>query len=123
MLRWHYRSKHHSLIAVSNKQFYGNRLFIVPSPYDVGSDMGLVFHYLPEATFDSGATATNPIEAKAVAHAVIRHAKEHPDLSLGVGAFSVKQKQAILDEVELVRRSHPTRNLSLRRRTRTSLSS
>jgi len=107
MLRWHYRSKHHSLIAVSNKQFYGNRLFIVPSPYVVGSSMGLVFHHLPEATFDSGGTATNPIEAKAVAHAVIRHAKEHPHLSLGVGAFSVKQKQAILDEVELLRRTHP----------------
>jgi very-short-patch-repair endonuclease len=107
MLRWHYRSKHHSLIAVSNKQFYNNRLFIVPSPYDVASGMGLVFHHLPEATFDSGGTATNPIEAKAVAHAVIRHAKEHPHLSLGVGAFSVKQKQAILDEVELLRRAHP----------------
>ncbi len=107
MLRWHYRSKHHSLIAVSNKQFYGNRLFIVPSPHVVGSGMGLVFHHLPEATFDSGGTATNPIEAKAVAHAVIHHAKEHPQLSLGVGAFSVKQKQAILDEVELLRRTHP----------------
>jgi hypothetical protein len=34
MLNWHYRSKHQSLIAVSNKQFYDNRLFIVPSPYD-----------------------------------------------------------------------------------------
>ena len=107
MLRWHYRSKHHSLIAVSNKQFYGNRLFIVPSSYDEGSGMGLVFHHLPEATFDSGGTATNPIEAKAVADAVIRHAQEHPHLSLGVGAFSVKQQQAILDEVELVRRAHP----------------
>ena len=106
MLRWHYRSKHPSLIAVSNKQFYDNRLFIVPSPYVVGSGMGLVFHHLPEATFDSGGTATNPIEAKAVAQAVICHAKEHPDLSLGVGAFSVKQKQAILDEVELLRRVH-----------------
>jgi very-short-patch-repair endonuclease len=107
MLRWHYRSKHHSLIAVSNKQFYGNRLFIVPSPYEDGSGMGLVFHHLPEATFDSGGTATNTIEAKAVADAVIRHAKEHPHLSLGVGAFSVKQKQAILDEVELLRKAHP----------------
>src|SRR5665213_964899 len=33
MLRWHYRSRHQSLIAVSNTQFYENRLFIVPSPY------------------------------------------------------------------------------------------
>ncbi|TGU86348.1 hypothetical protein EN794_053420, partial [Mesorhizobium sp. M00.F.Ca.ET.151.01.1.1] len=27
MLRWHYRSRHQSLIAVSNSQFYENRLF------------------------------------------------------------------------------------------------
>ncbi|HVB25807.1 MAG TPA: DUF3320 domain-containing protein [Ktedonobacteraceae bacterium] len=107
MLRWHYRSKHQSLIAVSNKQFYGNRLFIVPSPYDESSDMGLVFHHLPEATFDRGGTRTNSIEAKAVADAVIRHAKEYPNLSLGVGAFSIKQQQAILDKVELARRAHP----------------
>ena len=28
-------------------------------------------------------------------------------LSLGVGAFSVKQQQAILDELEVLRRAHP----------------
>ena len=32
MLRWHYRSRHPSLIAVSNHEFYDNRLFVVPSP-------------------------------------------------------------------------------------------
>jgi superfamily I DNA and/or RNA helicase len=32
MLRWHYRSRHQSLIAVSNRQFYESKLFIVPSP-------------------------------------------------------------------------------------------
>jgi hypothetical protein len=31
MLRWHYRSRHHSLIAVSNREFYENKLFIVPA--------------------------------------------------------------------------------------------
>jgi very-short-patch-repair endonuclease len=107
MLRWHYRSKHQSLIAVSNKQFYENKLFIVPSPYDAASGMGLKFNHLPHAVFESGGSGTNPIEAKAVAEAVIRHAKEHPNLSLGVGAFSVKQRQAILDEIELLRRTHP----------------
>ncbi len=32
MLRWHYRSRHHSLIAVSNREFYENHLCVVPSP-------------------------------------------------------------------------------------------
>jgi very-short-patch-repair endonuclease len=107
MLRWHYRSRHQSLIAVSNREFYENKLFIVPSPYDAASGMGLKFHHLPHGTFDSGGTATNPVEAKAVAEAVIQHAKEQPGRSLGVGAFSVKQRQAILDQLELLRRAHP----------------
>lgn len=107
MLRWHYRSKHQSLIAVSNKEFYENKLFIVPSPYDQASGMGLKFHHLTGATFDSGGTATNKIEARTVAEAVIRHAKKKPNESLGVAAFSTKQRQAIMDELELLRRENP----------------
>ena len=43
MLRWHYRSRHHSLIAVSNREFYGDKLFIVPSPYLASAGLGLSF--------------------------------------------------------------------------------
>ncbi|MBS1773980.1 MAG: DUF3320 domain-containing protein [Bacteroidetes bacterium] len=107
MLRWHYRSKHQSLIAVSNKEFYENRLFIVPSPFDAASGMGLKFNHLPNGIFDSGGTAANQIEAKAVAEAIIKHAKGTPNLSLGVGTFSMKQRQAIIDEIELLRRQFP----------------
>jgi hypothetical protein len=32
MLRWHYRSRHESLIATSNAEFYENRLLVLPSP-------------------------------------------------------------------------------------------
>jgi very-short-patch-repair endonuclease len=107
MLRWHYRSKHQSLIAVSNKEFYENKLFIIPSPYDAASGMGLKFNFLPNGIYDSGGTSANQIEAKAVAEAVIQHAKNSPQLSLGIGTFSMKQKQAIIDELELLRRKHP----------------
>jgi very-short-patch-repair endonuclease len=107
MLNWHYRSKHQSLIAVSNKEFYDNRLFIVPSPYDAVAGMGLKFNYLPDAHYDRGNTRTNPEEARAVAEAVMRHAREVPDKSLGVATFSVAQRQAILNELELLRRDNP----------------
>ncbi|MEQ9208894.1 MAG: AAA domain-containing protein, partial [Pseudomonadales bacterium] len=40
-LRWHYRSKHPSLIAVSNQTFYENRLVFPPSPELAGSAAGL----------------------------------------------------------------------------------
>lgn len=107
MLRWHYRSRHQSLIAVSNSQFYENKLFIVPSPYTQQAGMGLKFHHLPHATFDSGNTATNVEEAKAVAQAIIQHAKVHPNLSLGVATFSTKQRGAVWDELERLRRLNP----------------
>src|ERR1700741_1857873 len=99
MLNWHYRSKHQSLIAVSNKQFYDNRLFIVPSPYDAVAGMGLKFNYNPDAHYDRGNTRTNPKEARIVAEAVIRHARDAPDQSLGVATFSVAQRQAIQNEL------------------------
>ena len=107
MLRWHYRSRHQSLIAVSNREFYEDKLFIVPSPYLAESGLGLRFHYVPGGTYDRGGSSTNRVEAKAVCQAIVEHARQYPKLSLGVGAFSVKQRQAILDELELLRREHP----------------
>ena len=107
MLNWHYRSRHQSLIAVSNREFYDNKLFIVPSPYDAASGMGLKFHHLKDAWYDRGGTRTNPQEARFVAEAVILHARTHPQESLGVAAFSVSQRQAILHELERLRRAHP----------------
>ncbi len=104
MLRWHYRSRHDSLIAVSNREFYEDRLFVVPSPNTVSEEQGLQFHFVPNGVFDRGGSATNRIEARAVARAVMKHARTTPDLSLGVGAFSVAQRDAILDELELLRR-------------------
>uniref|UniRef100_UPI0035CB721C DUF3320 domain-containing protein n=1 Tax=uncultured Sphingomonas sp. TaxID=158754 RepID=UPI0035CB721C len=107
MLRWHYRSKHQSLIAVSNRQFYENKLFIVPSPYTAEAGMGLRFHRIPQGVFDAGATRTNMVEAKIVAQAIVAHARENPELSLGVAAFSAAQRRAILDQLELMRRNLP----------------
>ena len=107
MLNWHYRSKHQSLIAVSNREFYENKLFIVPSPYDAVAGMGLKFNHLKDTAYERGGTRTNPKEAKAVAEAVVRHARATPDQSLGVATFSVAQRQAVLKELELLRRANP----------------
>lgn len=53
MLQWHYRSRHESLISLSNQEFYENKLVIFPSP---GSKhrMGLFFHHLPDTYYDKG---------------------------------------------------------------------
>jgi superfamily I DNA and/or RNA helicase len=105
MLRWHYRSRHHSLIKVSNEQFYDNKLLIIPSAFAETATTGVKFRFIRDGIFDRGASRTNIVEARAVANAVVEHARLFPNLSLGVGAFSLSQKDAILSELELLRRS------------------
>ena len=104
MLRWHYRSRHESLIAVSNREFYDNGLVVFPSPDSGRETLGLRYHYLPDTIYDRARSRTNRKEAAAVAEAVMRHARENPNLTLGVAAFSSAQMEAIQDELEKLRR-------------------
>ncbi len=106
MLRWHYRSRHESLIAVSNRAFYENRLLVIPSPRPRGTELGLSLVRV-DGAFDTGGTGTNAVEAQAVAEAVLAHARAHPKDTLGVAAFSIRQRDAILDAVEALRRDNP----------------
>ncbi|RIK37437.1 MAG: hypothetical protein DCC58_17975 [Chloroflexi bacterium] len=108
MLRWHYRSRHQSLIAVSNQEFYENKLVVFPSPSDTTAGAGLVFHHLPQTAYERGGSRTNPQEAAIVARAVMQHAAEHPELTLGVASFSISQTNAIRDELERLRREDPS---------------
>ena len=107
MLRWHYRSRHESLIALSNREFYANRLVVFPSPDSGKQDVGLRYHHIPDSVYDRGRSRTNRKEASEVANAVMEHAQQHPELTLGVAAFSAEQMQAILDQLEFLRRLHP----------------
>ncbi len=108
-LHWHYRSRHESLIAVSNREFYDNRLMVFPSPHTDREAIGLRLHYLPNAMYDRGRSGVNRVEAEAVAQAVMEHATRSPELTLGVAAFGVRQAEAIQDEVELLRRMDDSR--------------
>lgn len=124
-LNWHYRSRHQSLITVSNREFYDNRLMVVPSPHAGGRSpnggaggaeaMGLIFRYLPKAVYDRGNSRTNAEEARVVAQAIMAHARHRASLSLGVATFSVAQRQAILKELELLRRESPATEIFFNR--------
>jgi very-short-patch-repair endonuclease len=107
MLRWHYRSRHHSLITVSNSQFYNNKLMVFPSPGIHPDATGLKLHHLPNTTYDRGGSRTNAGEAEHIANAVMDHARNRSHLSLGVVAFSMAQREAILLCVERMRREFP----------------
>jgi len=100
MLRWHYRSRHESLIAFSNKNFYDNHLFTFPCAEEDVPHLGIKFNYIPHTSYDRGGSGTNVEEAREVVKAVLKHFKEHPDLTLGIGTFSIRQKYAIEDVIE-----------------------
>ncbi len=107
MLRWHYRSRHDSLIAASNHEYYDNKLLVFPSPDHAREELGVVLHHHPETVYEPGTKRYNQGEAEIVADAVMDHARAHPGRSLGVAAFSQSQAQQIQDQVELRRRQHP----------------
>jgi hypothetical protein len=100
MLRWHYRSKHESLIAVSNREFYDNQLYVIPSPQQRG-ELGVQWQFVEQGRFLKG---RNQPEAEVVAKAIMQHAKEHPQLTLGVAAFSITQRDAIIASLNKLRR-------------------
>ena len=104
-LRWHYRSKHESLIAVSNDEFYKNRLICPPSPESRSLDKGFSYSHV-KGHFQRG-RGRNPIEAEAVADAVLSHSRENPGETLGVVAMSVAQRDAIQNRLELMRTESP----------------
>ena len=109
MLRWHYRSRHESLIAVSNQEFYDNRLVLFPSPDAKREETGLCFRQGTGTCYERGARKRfNAGEARVVADAVMAHARQKPHLTLGVAAFSLSQARRIEDEVELRRRADPS---------------
>lgn len=106
-LKWHYRSRHESLIAVSNQEFYDNNLYIFPSAIDKAEHLGLKFVHIPDAVYDRGKSSTNREEAQAVVKAAFAHYRNYPNKSLGIGTFGIKQQQAILDEFEVQFQQQP----------------
>lgn len=104
MLKWHYRSKHDSLINVSNQEFYDGRLMVFPSSGANEKATGLKFNHIPESIYERGTSRTNPFEARKVAEQVMIHAKTNPKLTLGVVAFSTAQRDCIILELERLRR-------------------
>ena len=108
MLRWHYRSRHESLITVSNREFYDNELQLFPSPDAAKAEVGLVFNHHPNTVYDRGVSRKNYEEAKIVAKRVMDHARSSSKLTLGVATFSASQREAIQDALEILRREDPS---------------
>ena len=95
-LLWHYRSKHESLIAFSNSNYYDNKLLTFPSPDDLATKVNNV--HVP-GFYDRGKTRQNRFEANAIVEEVIRRLSD-PILSqrsIGIVTFSSAQQNLIDD--------------------------
>lgn len=91
-LRWHYRSRHESLIAFSNQEFYDNNLVIFPSPSSKTDEFGIKFTHVKSGFF---VNQKNIEEAQVVAESVRSHILTSPSESLGVVAMSAQQREQI----------------------------
>ncbi len=95
-LKWHYRSRHESLIAYSNMKYYDNKLYTFPSPRDLVSEVKMV-HI--EGFYDKGKTKQNRAEAEAIVAEIIRRLQDEKlrNDSIGVVTFSSVQQNLIDD--------------------------
>ncbi len=98
-LRWHYRSRHESLIAFSNHSFYDGNLVIFPSPNKETEEFGIRYQRVKDGCFVS---QQNKEEANMIVQAVREHFQKRPDETLGVAAMSAKQRDQIENEIEVL---------------------
>lgn len=112
-LNWHYRSIDESLIAFNNKVFYNNSLLTIPNNkiahhnddeiivkypnqafefYQSVYKKPLSFHYVATAVYQNGINAK---EAEYIAQLVKQLLLYNKQMSIGVVAFSIEQKNEI----------------------------
>ncbi|WP_120005035.1 DUF4011 domain-containing protein [Nesterenkonia muleiensis] len=100
-LSWHYRSKDESLIAFSNRQYYGGRLSTFPAPPGA-SNTGAVQLRVVGGRWEGGrgGARVNRVEAEEVLAEVTALLEEGPGRSIGVVTFNVQQRDLLLDMLE-----------------------
>ena len=100
-LSWHYRSRHESLIAFSNNQYYDGKLYTFPSVDNRTSKVS----FIPvDGVYDYGRTRSNRAEAEAISRKVVSILQDyikhpsHPRRSIGIVAFS-KVQQGLIEDI------------------------
>jgi very-short-patch-repair endonuclease len=99
-LKWHYRSRHGSLIAFSNRQFYDNHLVVFPS---CNRDFAINRHLVESPRYIK---KINSPEATLLCDVVLEQLKLYPGFSLGVVAMNELQAEEILEQLERLSTHH-----------------
>ncbi len=98
-LLWHYRSKHESLIAFSNRTYYEDKLYTFPTPGNMVSKVSLV---QVEGTYERGGSKRNVAEANALVDEIVRRVNDDRLVkeSIGVVTFSLVQQNCVQDVLD-----------------------
>jgi very-short-patch-repair endonuclease len=99
-LKWHYRSRHGSLIAFSNRQFYNNQLVVFPS---CDRDFAINRHLVEAPRY---VRSINLPEVTLVCDVVLEQLELHPERSLGVVAMNESQAEEISEQLETLSIHH-----------------
>jgi hypothetical protein len=93
MLEVHYRSRHHSLIAYSNREFYDERLLVYPSPVREHPEVGVSCRKI-NGTYEVG-QGRNLEEARAIVEEAANLMRSRLDRSIGIVATNQAQRDLI----------------------------
>ena len=107
-LSWHYRSRHESLIAFSNHNYYGDRLCTFPAARTTPR-LGVAYRFVENGVYDAKASRTNRAEAEALVDYVFERLADPSwkRRSAGVVTFSMAQKNLVEDLFEERRAANP----------------
>jgi len=100
MLDVHYRSRHQSLIAYSNREFYDDRLLVYPSPVLQDPEFGVSCQRV-DGAYEAG-QGRNQAEARAIVDEAANLMRERIDHSIGIVAVNQAQRDLIekfMDEI------------------------
>jgi very-short-patch-repair endonuclease len=99
-LKWHYRSRHGSLIAFSNRQFYNNQLVVFPS---CDRDFAINRHLVQAPRY---VRSINLPEVTLLCDVVLEQLAVHPERTLGVVAMNESQAEEISEQLETLSIHH-----------------
>ena len=99
-LKWHYRSRHGSLIAFSNKYFYNSELVVFPS---CDRDFAIHRHLVGTPRYSKG---VNPPEVTMACDVVLEQLERYPERSLGVVAMNEAQASEIGEQLDMLSLHH-----------------
>ncbi|MBW6439258.1 DUF4011 domain-containing protein [Actinoplanes hulinensis] len=99
-LSWHYRSHDESLIAFSNRYYYGSKLSSMPSP-GAAKTAGVHWRRV-HGRYERGGRRTNEVEAREIVAEISRRlrAPTTQASSIGVVTFNLPQRDLILNMLE-----------------------